>query len=50
MKLGLQNYTAIMLVKAIKFNNNKINCLQMYDTAQNLVQIYVKSYSAFVTI
>jgi hypothetical protein len=36
MKLGLQNYAAIILIEnsCIKFNNNKLNSLQTYDIAQ----------------
>jgi hypothetical protein len=36
MKLGIQNYAVIEQIKKsyIKFNN-KINSLQIYDTAQN---------------
>jgi hypothetical protein len=37
MKLGLQNYAVIVPIENsyIKFNNNKINSLQVYDIAQN---------------
>jgi RNA-splicing ligase RtcB len=36
MKLKLQNYVVIMAIEKsyIKFNNNKMKCLQSYDTAQ----------------
>jgi hypothetical protein len=35
MKLGLQNYAVIISIdnSFIKFNNNKINSLQIYDIA-----------------
>jgi hypothetical protein len=36
MKLELQNYAVISIENSCaKFNNNKINSLQMYDIAQN---------------
>jgi hypothetical protein len=35
MKPGLQNYAVVIPKQFIKFNNKKINSLQIYDAAQN---------------
>jgi hypothetical protein len=41
MKAGLQNHAVITTENnCIKFNNKKINSLQIYDTAQNYIILH----------
>jgi hypothetical protein len=49
MKLGLHNYAVIIPTEksCIKFNNNMLNNLQRYYTAQNYRILY-KSVTVFV--
>jgi hypothetical protein len=46
MKLGLRYYAVVMSIEksCIRFNNNRINSLERYDTAQN----YKVLHKAFV--
>jgi hypothetical protein len=47
MKMGLQNYVVIIQIDKsyIKFNNNKTNSSQRYDTAQNYRIVYKTVHS-----
>jgi hypothetical protein len=51
MKLGFQNYAVNITIdnSYIKFNNNKINSLQTYDTTK-ITEFYTKKFSVYPNI